>query len=85
MEFLYGFVGSLFGIVIFLIGFSVGRRTASPVKKVPEPTVSDTEKDRMQKERDRLMAEQRAFRNLVGYSADVAYGLADFPTEVDVE
>ena len=87
MEFIYGLIGAFIGIGLFLLGFFVGRQAEKPVKIVKAEAVdgeNGADIERMEKERQRLEAEQRAFRNLVGYSADIAYGVEKFPTESDV-
>lgn len=73
-----GFIGFVAAFSVFVLGFVFGRKTAQK----PEPeirAVSADELAKIRKEREQLEAEQDAFRALVGYSADVAYGLADFP------
>jgi hypothetical protein len=83
MEFLYGLAGFLLGVGSFFLGFYVGKTTARPVKRAPEKDVTEAEIKRAKREREELEADQRAFRALVGYSADVAYGLTEFQLESD--
>lgn len=82
MEIVFGLAGVLLGICLFVLGFFMGRKTAAPVRVEPAPEVlSKAERDRIEKERRELEEDQRAFRQLVGYSADIAYGLAQLPSE----
>ena len=61
-----------------VIGFFM--RGKKPVSApVVTPTVEELE--RIKKEREELRAEQDAFQKILGYSADVAYGLHDNPLE----
>ena len=76
MEFIFGLVGVLLGIGIFLLGFHVGKQTVAPVKLYA--VLSNAEQARIEKERQEMLEDQKAFRQLVGYSADIAYGLTDF-------
>ena len=72
MAFLYGVP---LGIVIGF--FMRGRKAVSS----PAVTPSVEELERIKKEREELRAEQDAFQKILGYSADVAYGLHDNPLE----
>ena len=82
MAFLYGVLGFTLCLLVFGAGFLVGSRLRTPaaVTKPAEKEPDEAELRRIQREREELEAEQRAFRALTGYSADVAYGLTDFPT-----
>lgn len=81
MEFVYGAIGFLFSLVVFVLGFHLGRKAAAPVKRKEEKILSEAEQDRIERERRELEEDQRAFRRLAGYSADIAYGLVRFPSE----
>lgn len=79
-EFRNGFLGFVLSLGVFTLGFCFGHKTL--VKpSVPDPQVEDAEK--VQKEREQFEQDQKAFRALTGYSADVAYGLTKFPWEED--
>ena len=82
---LFGMLGFLLGWVLFYAGYRAGRDLREPAEAVPqrvekvEPTVDEAAQ--LEKERERLRAEQRAFHDLIGYSADVAYGRVSMPGE----
>ena len=78
IEVLYGLIGFILALGIFVLGFLAGMKYQRPADPV-EP--GDDEKERIRKELDRMEKEQEAFRQLTGYSADIAYGLVDFPKE----
>lgn len=83
MEIIYGFLGFLLGAGVFLLGMYLGRQqTQAPVKR-EEVDPTEEQMRRLEKERRALEEEQRAFRHLVGYSADIAYGVERFPSESD--
>lgn len=69
-----GLLGFLLGLAAFAAGYALslagGKRPKSPAKTDPAG-----------EKRAAAEAEERAFRALTGYSADVAYGLAEFPGE----
>jgi len=86
MELLLGLLGAALGLAFFAAGFWFGRKSAVVPKAaeltgaiMPEPT--DEEKAAIEKERDRLRSEQNAFHNLLGYSANVAYGVTKMSGE----
>lgn len=78
IEVLYGLIGFILALGIFILGFLAGTKYQRPADPV-EP--GEAEKERIRKELDRMEKEQEAFRQLTGYSADIAYGLVDFPKE----
>lgn len=83
MEIIYGFLGFLLGAGAFLLGMYFGRQqTSAPVKR-EEAELTEEQMKRFEKERKALEEEQRAFRQLVGYSADIAYGVERFSSESD--
>ena len=63
----------------FAVGFMVGRKTKTTETVTKEAVMQPDEAElrRIKREREELEADQRAFRTLVGYSADVAYGLTE--------
>ena len=83
-EVLLGLLGAALGLAFFACGFYFGRKT-QPVQSAKKPTgavmsePTEEEKAEVEKERDRLIAEQNAFHDLLGYNADVAYGRAPLP------
>ena len=83
MEIIYGLIGFLLGAGCFLLGMYLGRKqTPAPVRHEEEGLTEEKLK-RIEKERKALEEEQRAFRQLVGYSADIAYGVERLPSESD--
>ena len=83
MEFIYGLIGVLLGAGLFLLGmYAGGKRTPAPVKR-EEAELTEAELKRIEQARKELEEDQRAFRQLVSYSADIAYGLERFPSESD--
>ena len=64
MEMLFGMLGALLCIGIFILGFFLGREFAKPkTVDLAEPT-SD-ELAQIQEERQRLIDDQKAFRELM--------------------
>ena len=77
---LCGLIGVIFAVGLLVVGFWLGVKYEAGRK--PEPAaITDAEAERIEKERERLEKEQEAFWQLIGYSADVAYGAAKFPGE----
>lgn len=76
---LLGLLGAALGAVFFTAGFLLGRRSvpayAPPEKRQP----SEKELAEIEEERERLKEDQAAFHELMGYSADVAYGRKKMP------
>ena len=69
-EFVCGLIGLLLGAALFALGsFSFrGRERGDPPQKAAAPGPDEAERLRQ------IEADQRAFRALMGYNADVAYG-----------
>lgn len=68
----------------FGLGYAIGSRERRPKSNAvfsPEDTLSVEELERIRKEREELKAEQAAFLKIVGYNADIAYGLDQNPLE----
>ena len=66
-EFVCGLIGLLLGAALFALGSFVPRGAESH----PAPAAPDAdEQERLRQ----IEADQRAFRALMGYNADVAYG-----------
>ena len=73
MEIIIGMIGALLGVGLFVCGFFVGRGMNQP-KKADLTTPTDDELHQIQEERRRLIQEQEAFRELMNYNPDIAYG-----------
>ena len=69
-----GLLGFLLGLAVFAAGYAMALY-AGKQPKVPKKNEADDAR------RAAMEAEQRAFRALTGYSADIAYGMAEFPGE----
>lgn len=83
MELLLGLLGAALGAAFFIAGFLFGRKTA-PIQPAPptfEYVPSEEEQAEIEKQRERLRAEQDAFHKQMSYSADVAYGRTVMPGE----
>ena len=74
METIFGLIGALVGIGIFMFGFWFGRETYKP-KKTETADPTEDELNRIQEERRRFIEDQQAFRELMNYNADMAYGV----------
>jgi len=77
MELLIGLIGALVGIGLFLAGFFVGKSQSTPWLSKDKAPVSDEELVKIQEERERMIADQQAFRKLMNYGVEQAYGLTD--------
>lgn len=77
IDILLGLIGMLIGIAIFYAGFRMGQESRAPEKAAARELVEPSEEEalRISEERERLRMEQRAFHDLLGYNADVAYGI----------
>ena len=73
-----GLFGFVVAFVILALGFYAGTKYQRPADPVE---LDDDQKEKIRKERERLEREQEAFWQLTGYSADIAYGVVDFPQE----
>jgi hypothetical protein len=78
IEVLSGICGFVLAFIVFALGFSAGQKYQRPADPVE---LDDDQKEKIRKERERLEREQEAFWQLTGYSADIAYGVVDFPKE----
>lgn len=73
-----GMIGALVGIGLFMFGFYFGKIIYET--KVPNPTEPTPEEVKaIQEERERLIQEQAAFRELVNYNAATAYRIDGNP------
>lgn len=78
MEAIMGMLGALIGIGLFIFGFWFGK-TVFEAKQPKEVSSEATEEEMAQirEEREKLIADQKAFRELMSYNPDMAYGLVD--------
>lgn len=76
MEALYGMLGAMVGIALFILGCFFGRAFSVEKKAPVQNDLNETELNALKEERERLIAEQKAFRELMGYNVDTAYGVA---------
>ncbi|MBQ2640862.1 MAG: hypothetical protein IJG15_02565 [Lachnospiraceae bacterium] len=87
IEVFLGLLGAAMGLAFFIAGFLFGKhfwmfqedREAPAERKEYEPTPEDLAE--IEKQRERLRQDQAAFHDLMGYSADVAYGRKQMPGE----
>ena len=74
MEILIGMLGAVICIGIFILGFFFGRETVKPkTVDLTEPTPDELVQ--IQEERQRLIDDQKAFRELMNYNANIAYSV----------
>ena len=74
MEILIGMSGAVICIGIFILGFFFGRETVkSKTVDLTEPTPDELVQ--IQEERQRLIDDQKAFRELMNYNANIAYSV----------
>lgn len=69
MEIVIGLLGAVLGVGLFIAGFFTCKSVYAP-KKV---TVSDKEIAEAELEREKLIQDQAAFKDLLGYNTDIAY------------
>lgn len=81
IEMIAGMAGAVIGIALFISGWTLGRRSLPGENRSPANTREA--EAAAASERSRLSAEQHAFQELMGYSADVAYGTAKLSAEAD--
>ena len=72
---LYGALGAVLTLLLFVAGIYVGYKihakiAAHEASKMPKPETPAEE------ERRRLIEDQKAFRTMMGYNADTAFGTA---------
>lgn len=66
---IYGIIGFALAAALFISGFLLGWRMRGERYRAPTP------EELGEQERKRLISEQNAFRELINYNTDVAYGL----------
>ena len=69
-------LGVLLGVGLFVCGFLFGKSVYAP-KALPAKELTNDEKAKIQEEREQLIREQEAFKTLMAYNADMAYGVND--------
>ena len=76
MDAFLGLLGALVGAVIFICGYYFGKDS---VKEKETETYEATEEEmkEIKEERERLIKEQQAFRELMNYNAATAYGVTN--------
>ena len=74
MSFLLGMAGALLCVALACLGFYFGWRTYPRFHKVESPALT-------QEERQKLMEQQEAFRALMNYSVEDAYGMNTTPED----
>lgn len=74
IEMLCGAAGAAVVLLSFYFGFRFGCSFSHATPAADE--LSEDEKEEIMKERKRLIAEQNAFTDMMGYNANVAYGIA---------
>ncbi len=74
MGMIVGMLSVFVGAGIFFFGFRLGKEMNKP-KKVDPAQPTDDELAQIQEERRRLIQDQEAFRELMNYNVDVAYGV----------
>ena len=81
IEMLCGLLGAALGLAFFAAGFWFGRKSAvgKEITSADKYPPSEEELAEQERQRERLRQEQEAFHDLVGYSADVAYGIRAMP------
>ena len=76
-----GLAGALVGLACFGFGYALAREKSAGHRQRKAPAPCREETERAEEQRRAMEEEQRAFRALTGYSADIAYGSAAFPWE----
>ena len=69
---IYGFLGAILALGLFAAGFFFGWRMS---EKMREKQTVIAEQQIGEAERDRLKREQEAFRTMLNYNPDMAYGI----------
>ena len=78
MDAFLGLIGAFIGAVIFVCGYYFGKDSV----KVSEPKqyeASEAELKKIQEEREQLIKEQEAFKDLMSYNTNMAYGVTANP------
>ncbi len=83
MSVIVGLLSAVLGVGLFLSGFWFGKvvfESKQPVVSVSEP--SEEEMREIREERERLIAEHNAFKDLMSYGAEQAYGSGSVKEQV---
>ena len=72
MSFVIGFAGAILALGVFAVGVICGWRMN---EKMREKKAVITERQIGEAERERLKREQEAFRTMLNYNPDMAYGI----------
>ena len=67
------------GAVLFVCGYLFGKDAATPKAGTIQYEASEEELKAIKEERERLIREQEAFKDLMNYNADMAYGVTANP------
>lgn len=81
MNFIYGVIGMVLVLLVFAAGVAVGWKVKEKIEANKAKTV---EKALNEKERQQLVEDQQAFRTMIGYNVDMAYG-TDLPPDAPME
>lgn len=72
MSFLYGALGMVLVLAVFAVGVAVGWKFKI---KADDKTVEVQQQAIGEKERQQMMEDQQAFRIMLSYNVDMAYGI----------
>lgn len=72
MTFVYGMIGALCVIAVFIGGAAAGWYTRGQLEKAKTPEKAELEK-LGEKERERLIADQEAFHKMMNFNIDAVY------------
>lgn len=73
---------ALFFALVFINGILIGYAFGSSGSRAKAPEskpISEAEVEKIRKEREELEAQQKAFKDMMGYNADIAYGVNEDP------
>ena len=78
METFLGLLGAFIGAAIFVCGYVLGKNTKED-EEIGTYEATEEEMREIREERERLIEDQKAFRELMNYNADMAYGITANP------
>lgn len=78
-EILLGAVGALLAVGLLAAGAAIGWKTREWLRGKPARA---TEREQAERERKALQEEQRAFRQMLNYNAETAYGMVGEEAEL---
>ena len=76
MDAFLGLLGAAVGAVIFICGFYFGKNSVKTEEPVQYEATEEEMKE-IREERERVLKEHQAFRELMNYNADTAYGVTN--------